>query len=57
MRSFFIVVVNQNVSVYVIVKNVAKSEMKTVNAIHLNVKTSLKFQNKFFYFSIKFHLT
>jgi hypothetical protein len=57
MRSFFIVVVNQNVSVYVIVKKVAKIVMKTVNAIHLNVKTSLKFQIKFFYFSIKFHST
>ncbi len=46
MRSFFIVVANQNVSVYAIVKKVAKDVMKTVNAIHLNVKTSLKFQNK-----------
>jgi hypothetical protein len=47
MGSYFIVVVNQNISVYVIVKKVAKSVMKTVNAIHLNVKTSLKFENKF----------
>jgi hypothetical protein len=51
--------INPNSTKLAIVKKVAKNVMKTVNAIHLNVKTSLKFQNKFFknLFFHKFHST